>query len=64
MGMGIQHLKGISVPIISNPTSNHVTEKMAENNKAKMLWDFTLLTDYVIEAERPDILVLHKQIHG
>ena len=47
MGMGIQHLKGISVPIISNPTSNHVTEKMAENNKAKMLWDFTLLTDQI-----------------
>ena len=41
---------------------DHVAEKVTENNKAKVLWDFTIQTDHVIEARRPDIVVLDKEL--
>ena len=39
---------------------DHVTESVTENEKAKILWDFTIQTDHVIQARRPDIVVKEK----
>ena len=31
-----------------------------ENDSGKMLWDFTIQTDDVIEARRPDMVIIDK----
>ena len=31
-----------------------------ENNSWKILWDFTIQTDHVIEARRPDMIIIDK----
>ena len=36
-------------------------EKVSENDKIKLFWDFNVFTDRVIEARRPDIIVLNKE---
>ena len=36
-------------------------EKVSENDKVKLFWDFNVFTDRVIEARRPDIMVLNKE---
>ena len=41
---------------------NHVAEKVSENERAKILWDFSIQTDHVIQARRPDIVVKDKEI--
>ena len=41
---------------------DHVAEKVTENNKAKVLCDFSIQTDHVMEARRPDIVVLDKEM--
>ena len=38
----------------------HRAEKVLENNEVKILWDFNIHTDRVIEARRPDIVVVDK----
>ena len=35
-------------------------EKVSENKKVKLFWDFNVFTDRVIEARRPDIMVLNQ----
>ena len=35
---------------------------MLENDKAKILWDFSIQTDHVIQARRPDIVVKDKEL--
>ena len=42
---------------------NHVAEKVSENERAKILWDFSIQTDHVIQARRPDIVVKDKEIN-
>ena len=32
-----------------------------ENDKCKILWDFTIQTDHIIQARRPDIVLVNKQ---
>ena len=32
----------------------HESEKVVENDSWKIVWDFAIQTDYVIEARRPD----------
>ena len=39
----------------------HRAEKVLENDNIKILWDFHIQTDHVIEHCRPDILILHKK---
>ena len=39
----------------------HVPESVMENEKCKILWDFTIQTDRVIGARRPDITILDKE---
>ena len=36
-------------------------EKVKENNKCKLFWDFQFETDRVVESTRPDIVVIMKE---
>ena len=38
----------------------HVPEKVVENDSRKILWDVTIQTDHVIEARRPDTMIIDK----
>ena len=40
----------------------HVAEPVLENENTKLLWDFNIYTDHVIEARRPDIVVVRKDV--
>ena len=39
----------------------HQPEGVEENEKCKILWDMTIQCDYLIEARRPDIVVVEKE---
>ena len=39
---------------------NHKPASAGENDRFKILWDFNIQTDYVIQHRRPDIAVLYK----
>ena len=36
------------------------TEKIIENDKAKVLWDYDVRTDHRIQARKPDLIVVNK----
>ena len=36
----------------------HKPEKIVQNHSWKILWDFTIQTDHVIEARRPDMVII------
>jgi hypothetical protein len=38
----------------------HMAETVYENDQCKILWDFSIQTDRVIQARRPDIVVMDK----
>ena len=38
----------------------HNPQSVLENDKCKILWDFTIQTDHYITARRPDIVVVNK----
>ena len=38
----------------------HEPEKVAENGSWKILWDFTMQTDHVIQARRSDMVITDK----
>ena len=40
---------------------DHILEGVIENDKVKLLWDISILSDYMIEARRPDIVVIDKK---
>ena len=39
----------------------HEPENVLENEDYKILWDFSIQTDHVIEAWRPDLVVVDKK---
>ena len=39
---------------------NHKPVSAVENDRVKILWDFNIQTDHVIQHRRPDIVVLYK----
>ena len=39
----------------------HEPDSVVENDDIKLLWDFNIRCDNMIEARRPDIVVLHKK---
>ena len=39
---------------------DHVPEKVVENDQVKILWDFNIQTDHVIQHRRPDVVLLDK----
>jgi len=40
---------------------DHRAEAVTENEKVKVLWDFNIQTDKLIEARRPDIVLVNKE---
>ena len=41
---------------------DHRPQNVTENTKVKILWDFSIQTDHVISARRPDIVFVNKEI--
>ena len=39
---------------------NHIPEKVVENDRMKILWDYDVRTDHVIQARRPDLILINK----
>ena len=39
----------------------HEPESVLENEDYKILWDFSIKTDHVIEAQRKDLVVVDKK---
>ena len=39
---------------------NHKPEDVMENDRVKILWDFNIQTDHVIQHRRPDIVIVYK----
>ena len=39
----------------------HQPQSVSETDKTKVLWDFNIQCDHVIEARRPDIMVVGKE---
>ena len=39
----------------------HEPENVLENEDCKILWDFSIQTDHVLEARRPDLVVVDKK---
>ena len=39
----------------------HEPGSVIENDKCKILWDFTVQTDHIIQARRPDMIVIDKE---
>ena len=39
----------------------HDPEKILENEDHKILWDFSIETDHIIQARRPDLVVVDKK---
>ena len=40
---------------------NHIPDKVLENEKIKILWDYDVRTDHVIQARRPDLILVQKE---
>ena len=39
----------------------HQPDTVTENDRYKLLWDFGVQTDHVIQARRPDVIVIDKE---
>ena len=39
----------------------HTPEKVVENNRAKILWDYDVRTDHRIQARKPDLILVNKE---
>ena len=46
---------------VGNNWYKHEPESVLENEDYKILWDFSIQTDRVIEARRPDLVVVDKK---
>ena len=46
---------------IASKWYEHSPEAVLENEDFKILWDFSIQTDHVIEARRPDLVILDKK---
>ena len=40
---------------------NHIPEKVLENEKIKILWDYDVRTGHVIQARKPDLILVQKE---
>ena len=40
----------------------HNPAPVLENDTHKLLWDFNILTDYLIPARKPDLIIINKKI--
>ena len=39
----------------------HNPAPVQENNTYKLVWDFDIQTDYLISAQRPDLIIINKK---
>ena len=39
----------------------HNPASVLENDTPKLLWDFDILTDHLISARRPDLIIINKK---
>ena len=39
----------------------HEPQSVCENEEYKILWDFSIQTDHVIESRRPDMIIVEKK---
>ena len=46
---------------VSDKWFEHEAESVLENEDYKILWDFSIQTDHVIEARRPDVVLVDKK---
>ena len=49
---------------VSTNWYEHVLEKVVETADVKILWDFNIQTDHVVEHRRPDVVVLDKKANS
>ena len=47
--------------IVPDKWCEHLPERVIENEQVKVLWDFNIQTDRVIEARRPDLVIIDKE---
>ena len=47
--------------VVSDKWFEHEAESVLENEDYKILWDFSIQTDHVIEARRPDVVLVDKK---
>ena len=40
----------------------HNPAPVLENDSHKLLWDFNIQTDHLIQARRPDLIIINKEI--
>ena len=49
------------IPFAGYKWYEHEAERVLENEDYTVLWDFSIQTDHVIEARRPDLVVVDKK---
>ena len=49
---------------VGNKWYEHKPGSILENEDYKILWDFSIQTDHVIEARRPDLIVVDKKVRS
>ena len=47
----------------SNKWYEHQSQPVAENENAKLLWDYSIRTDRMIPAHQPDLTLVNKTIN-
>ena len=47
----------------SNKWYEHLSQRVNENENAKLLWEYSIRTDRVIPAHRPDLTLVNKTIN-
>ena len=47
--------------VVNDKWYKHEPGPVIENDKCKILWDFTVQTDHIIQARRPDMIVIDKE---
>ncbi len=45
---------------VSDKWYNHEPQSVVENETCKILWDLTVQTDHIIDARRPDLILIKK----
>ena len=48
---------------VESKSYEHQPDMVIENDSCKILWDFTVQTDHMITARRPDMIFIDKKHH-
>ena len=46
---------------VLDKSHEHLPQRVIENEQIEVLWDFNIQTDRVIEARRPDLVIIDKE---